>query len=82
VNNYHWGTPEYHGAPLEVNTNPRNGRPALNTTAAAFTTESLGRLGNVPGQFFFGPGINTFDLTLSKMLKITEFKIRRTLKVA
>jgi hypothetical protein len=74
VNNYLLDTPEYHGAPLDVNTNPRNGRPAFNNTAAAFTTETLGQLGNVPRRFFYGPGINNFDMTLSKMLKITERK--------
>jgi hypothetical protein len=74
VNNYLLDTPEYHGAPLDVNTNPRNGRPAFNNTSAAFTTETLGQLGNVPRRFFYGPGINNFDVTLSKMLKITETK--------
>jgi hypothetical protein len=74
VNNYLLDTPEYHGAPLDVNTNPRNGRPAFNNTAATFTTETLGQLGNVPRRFFYGPGINNFDMTLSKMLKITEKK--------
>jgi hypothetical protein len=74
VNNYLLDTPEYHGGPLDVNTNPRNGRPAFNNTAAAFTTETLGQLGNVPRRFFYGPGINDFDMTLSKMFKITETK--------
>jgi len=74
VNNYLLDTPEYHGAPLDINTNPRNGRPAFNNTAEAFTTETLGQLGNVPRRFFYGPGINDFDMTLSKTLKITETK--------
>jgi Carboxypeptidase regulatory-like domain len=74
VNNYVLDTPEYRGAPLDLNTNPRNGRPAFNNTAAAFTTETLGQLGNVPRRFFYGPGINDFDMTLRKTLKITETK--------
>ena len=74
VNNYLLDTPEYHGAPLNVNTNPRNGRPAFNNTAAAFSTETLGQLGNVPRRFFYGPGINNFDMTLSKILRIMETK--------
>jgi hypothetical protein len=74
VNNYLLDTPEYHGAPLEINTNPRNGRPEFNTTPAAFTTEALGQLGNVPRRFFYGPGINNFDMTLTKVLKVTESK--------
>ena len=74
VNNYLLDTPEYRGAPLEINTNPRNGRPEFNNTQAAFTTETLGQLGNVPRRFFYGPGINNFDLTLTKALKVTESK--------
>jgi len=74
VNNYLLDTPEYHGAPLEINTNPRNGRPEFNNTSAAFTTEAIGQLGNVPRRFFYGPGINNFDLTLTKVLKVRESK--------
>ncbi len=70
INNYLLDTPQYRGAPLEINTNPRNGRPEFNTSA--FTTESLGQLGNVPRRFFYGPGIDNFDLTLAKTLKVTE----------
>jgi hypothetical protein len=72
INNYLLDTPEYHGAPLEINTDPRNGRPAFNTSA--FSTETLGQLGNVPRRFFYGPGINNFDMTLTKLLRVTESK--------
>jgi hypothetical protein len=74
VNNYLLDTPQYHGAPLDINTNPGNGRPEFNNTPAAFTTETRGQLGNVPRRFFYGPGINNFDMTLTKMLRITESK--------
>ncbi|HTW57315.1 MAG TPA: carboxypeptidase regulatory-like domain-containing protein [Terriglobales bacterium] len=74
INNYLLDTPEYHGAPLDINTNPRNGRPAFNNALAAFTTETRGQLGNVPRRFFYGPGIDNFDLALTKMLKVTESK--------
>jgi hypothetical protein len=74
INNYLLDTPEYHGAPLDINTNPRNGRPEFNNTSAAFTTETLGQLGNVPRRFFYGPGINNFDMTLAKVLRVTESK--------
>jgi hypothetical protein len=74
VNNYLLDTPQYHGAPLNLNTNPRNGRPEFNKTPAAFTTEALGQLGNVPRRFFYGPGINNLDMTLTKVLKVTESK--------
>jgi hypothetical protein len=74
INNYLLDTPKYHGAPLEINTNPRNGRPEFNNSPMAFTTETLGQLGNAPRRFFYGPGIANFDLTLSKQLRITESK--------
>jgi hypothetical protein len=74
INNSLLDTPEYHGAPLDINTNPRNGRPEFNNSRAAFTTEALGQLGNVPRRFFYGPGINNVDLTLAKLLRITESK--------
>jgi hypothetical protein len=72
INNYLLDTPEYHGSPLEINTNPRNERPEFNT--AAFSTERLGQLGNVPRRFFYGPGIENFDMTLTKLVHITESK--------
>jgi Carboxypeptidase regulatory-like domain/TonB dependent receptor len=72
INNYLLDTPEYHGAPLDINTNPRNGKPEFNTSA--FSTETRGQLGNVPRRFFYGPGINDFDMTLAKVVRISESK--------
>ncbi len=72
INNYLLDTPQYRGSPLEINTNPRNGRPEFNP--AAFSTETLGQLGNVPRRFFYGPGIDNFDVTLTKSVHITESK--------
>jgi hypothetical protein len=74
INNYLLDTPDYHGAPLDINTNPRNGRPEFDNSKAAFTTETPGQLGNVPRRFFYGPGINNFDMTLAKLLRVTESK--------
>jgi Carboxypeptidase regulatory-like domain len=72
VNNYLLDTPDYNGAPLEINRNPRNGRPEFNT--AAFSPEKLGQLGTAARRFFYGPGIGNFDLMLSKSLRLTESK--------
>lgn len=72
VNNYLLDTPVYNGAPLEINTNQRNGRPAFNI--AAFRPEALGQLGNANRRFFYGPGINNFDMTLDKLVRVTESK--------
>jgi hypothetical protein len=72
VNNYLLDTPNYNGTPLNINTNPRNGRPEFNTSA--FSPEAMGRLGNARRRFFYGPGINNFDLTFTKLLQIAESK--------
>ena len=80
INNYLLDTPNYGGGPLDINTNPRNGRPAFNTSA--ITPEGrgangqlvLGVLGDASRRFFYGPGISNFDMTLSKRLQVTESK--------
>jgi hypothetical protein len=72
INNYLLDTPNYNGGPLDINTNPRNGRPAFNT--AAFSRETLGHLGNASRRSFYGPGISNFDMTLNKLLRLTESK--------
>ncbi len=70
VNNYLLDTPQYLSGPLKINTNGRNGRPAFNT--ALFPEENMGQLGNAKRRFFYGPGINDFDLTLQKNLRLTD----------
>ena len=72
VNNYLLDTPNYNGSPLAINTNPRNGRPEFNT--GAFSQESLGQLGNASRRFFYGPGIENFDMALVKFVRVTESK--------
>jgi hypothetical protein len=80
VNNYLLDTPNYNGGPLEINTNPRNGRPEFNTSAVtpegkgANGQPVLGVLGNAPRRFFYGPGISNFDMSLIKQLQIRESK--------
>jgi hypothetical protein len=72
INNNLLDTPEYNGGPLDIDTNPRNGRAAFNIST--FSPETLGQLGNVPRRFFYGPGIDNFDMTLAKLLRISESK--------
>jgi outer membrane receptor protein involved in Fe transport len=72
VNNQLLDTPQYSGGPLEINTNPRNGKPEFNTSA--FSLETLGQLGNAARRFFHGPGIENFDLQISKNVRLTESK--------
>jgi hypothetical protein len=72
VNNNLLDTPEFTPGPLEINRNPRNGRPEFNT--ALFQTETLGQLGNSPRRLFYGPGISNFDMQLTKNVRLTESK--------
>ncbi|HEX4074341.1 MAG TPA: carboxypeptidase regulatory-like domain-containing protein, partial [Candidatus Acidoferrales bacterium] len=72
VNNQLLDTPEFTTGLLKINTNPRNGQPEFDT--ALFSTESLGQLGNARRRFFYGPGINNFDLQVTKNVRITETK--------
>jgi hypothetical protein len=71
VNNDLLDTPNFTPGPLHLNSKPQNG-PAFNT--ALFSPETLGQLGNSRRRFFHGPGINNFDMTLQKDLRITESK--------
>jgi len=72
INNYLLDTPNYSGSPLDINTNPRNGKPEFKTSA--FTREALGQLGNASRRFFCGPGISNFDMSLNKLLRVNESK--------
>jgi hypothetical protein len=64
--------PNYTPGNLEINHNPRNGLPYFNT--ALFATNALGTQGNAKRRFFYGPGINNFDMALHKTAKLTESK--------
>jgi len=72
LNNNLLDTPQYSGAPLNINTNPRNGQPEFNIVA--FSLESLGQLGSAARRFFHGPGIENFDVQVSKTIRLTEAK--------
>ena len=70
VNNQLLDTPQMTAGPLQINTNPRNGLTAFNTSL--FSVETLGQLGNAPRRFFHGPGIENFDMQISKTVQLTE----------
>jgi hypothetical protein len=72
ANNYLLDTPRHLPGPLKINTNGRNGRPAFDTSL--FPEEVLGQLGNAKRRNFYGPGIENFDMTLQKNLRLTEGK--------
>lgn len=64
-------TPNFLGGNLNF-TDPRSGKPYFNTSL--FSEEQLGHLGTANREFFHGPGLNDFDLSLQKDLKLTESK--------
>jgi Carboxypeptidase regulatory-like domain len=64
--------PNFAGGQVLADTNPRDGRPYFNTSL--FTTEQFGQLGDSRRRFFHGPGLNNWDMTLSKVTRITESK--------
>jgi len=70
INNNGVDTPQVVPGQLEANTNPRNGRPAFNTTR--FDLPALGQLGTAADRYFDGPGMNNFDLALLKNLHLNE----------
>ena len=72
INNNGVDTPNITPGPLELNPNPRNGRPYFN--ASLFSLPPLGSLGTAARRFFYGPGIDNFDLTLAKSLRLGESK--------
>lgn len=72
VNNYSLDLPDYHGSPLQLNSNPRNGRPYFDL--AAFTENAIGTPGNASRRSFPGPGSLNFDLALLRNFRIDETK--------
>jgi len=72
INNNGVDTPDVTPGNLEINTNPRNGRPAFNTSL--FSLPGLGQMGTAARRLFYGPGIANSDLALLKSLHLTESK--------
>ena len=72
INNNGVDTPNVTSGNLEVNTDPRNGRPAFNTSL--FSLPALGQMGTALRRLIYGPGIANSDLALLKSLRLTESK--------
>jgi hypothetical protein len=70
INNDGVDTPDYTPGNLAVNTNPRNGHPAFNTSL--FSLPSLGQIGTAARRFFYGPGMDNFDMALHKTVQLAE----------
>ena len=70
INNNGVDTPDYTPGNLAVNHDPRNGRPAFNTSL--FSLPSLGHIGTADRRFFYGPGMANFDIALHKTVPLAE----------
>src|SRR5262249_26214012 len=76
VNNNLLDTPDYtSGCDLKINHDPAKGA-AFNTDC--FSLPALGTLGTAPRRFFYGPGIQNFDIALLKDVKVGN---QRTLQL-
>jgi hypothetical protein len=72
VNNFGVDEPQYTPGALGINHNPRNGQPFFNTNL--FSLQPLGQPGNAKRRFFYGPGIDNYDMALLKSVPLTESK--------
>ncbi|SPF43640.1 TonB-dependent receptor plug (fragment) [Candidatus Sulfopaludibacter sp. SbA4] len=72
VNNYSLDLPDYDGAPLQLNGNPRNALPYFNT--AAFRLNALGTQGSASRRSFYGPGMFNSDIALMRNFQFSEAK--------
>jgi carboxypeptidase family protein len=72
VNNHSLDLPDFTPGDLQLNHDPRNGRPYFN--AALFSSNALGTPGSASRRSFYGPGMVNFDLALLRLFRLTESK--------
>ncbi|MGB6458711.1 MAG: carboxypeptidase regulatory-like domain-containing protein [Candidatus Acidiferrum sp.] len=72
INNFGVDEPDYNGGSLDLNKNPRNGRSYFNI--AQFSENALGSPGTAQRRFFYGPGMDNYDMALLKNIRLTEVK--------
>ncbi len=72
INNYGVDEPDYSGGALGLNRNPRNGRSYFDT--AQFGENAVGTPGTAKRRFFYGPGMDNYDIALLKNVSLTESK--------
>jgi len=56
--------------PLHIHRNPRNNSLTFNTNL--FSPNALGTFGNSSRRFFYGPGIDNYDMALRKVTRVSE----------
>jgi len=70
INNNGVDTPDWSGAALRLNTNPRNDGFVFDPSL--FTLPALGTMGNARRRFFSGPGLEDVDTTLSRSFLVSD----------
>jgi hypothetical protein len=55
---------------LEINHDPRNGKPYFNTSL--FSPNALGTPGTSSRRFFYGPGMANYNIALHKSTRLSE----------
>ena len=73
INNFGIDLPDVAPGPLDLSNNPRkNNQRYFNTSL--FGLNALGTPGTASRRFFYGPGMNNWDLALSKTVALAESK--------
>jgi hypothetical protein len=72
INNYGIDEPDYSGGALDLNHDPSNGRTYFNTSQ--FSENTLGTPGSAKRRFFYGPGLDNYDMAVLKNVRLTESK--------
>jgi hypothetical protein len=81
INNLTVDELDYAPGKLSVNHNPRDGQQYFNASLFSLPADDpavgntiANTIGNSGRRFFFGPGINNFDMTAQKIVRLTESK--------
>ena len=72
INNFGVDEPNYNGGALDLNQNPRNDGSYFNTSQ--FSENALGTPGTAKRRFFYGPGLDNYDMALLKNVQLSESK--------
>ncbi len=70
INNNGVDTPDWNGAPLKLNLNPRDGAAVFDPSQ--LTLPALGTMGNARRRFFSGPGTENLDATIARSFLVKD----------
>jgi hypothetical protein len=72
INNFGVDEPDFARGPLELHSDPRKGNAYFNRSL--FSENALGTPGTSKRRFFYGPGMDNYDVALLKKIRLTESK--------